>query len=211
MRCLFETSIDQSEMSKKFVSPMKLMLTYIYIYISTRICCNERVIFLLLIPSPQTGKDWSHWKTARRFNRQVERVPHIKNGQIQWDSRVFQLNNMVLIWDIYLSVRNVHKVCFPNEVAQETHNNFKPQTASRMDEISPAPPKDLPATGIITLTYIFNGCLWLKYIPECFKATPIIMPKISHNRREKVAAYRPNSFLPAISKLLEKRLLTKTS
>lgn len=174
---------------------------------------------------PEADRDYSLWKAARRFKRPAVQVPPIKNAQGQWVRKndekaelfaqhlatVFQPNDIhstVILTSDYQTEVDM-KLVSPMEVAQEIDNNLNPKKAPGIDEISPSLFKELPRKAIIMLTYLFNACLRLKCIPECFKMAQIIMIKKPDKPAEQVASYRPISLLPMISKLFEKLLLKR--
>lgn len=175
--------------------------------------------------SPEADKDYSLWKATRRFKRPIVRVPPIKNAQNQWIRRndekaelfaqhlakVFQTNNIESTIDTTPDYQPeiTMKPFSPMEVAMEIDNNLNPKKAPGIDEISPGLLRELPRKAILMLTYIFNACLRLKHVPECFKIAQIIMLKKPDKPAEQVESYRPISLLPAISKLFEKLFLKR--
>lgn len=95
------------------------------------------------------------------------------------------------------------------EVAQEIDNNINPKKAPGIDEISPRILKELSRKGIVLVTCIFNACLRLEHVPDCFKTAQIIMIKKPNKTEEDVSSYRPISLLPVLSKLFEKLFLKR--
>lgn len=59
------------------------------------------------------------------------------------------------------------------------------------------------------LTYLFNACLRLKYVPKCFKIAQVIMINKPDKPPGQVTSYRPISLLPTISKIFEKLLIKR--
>ena len=90
------------------------------------------------------------------------------------------------------------KLVSPLEIAQEIDNNINPKKAPGIDEISPGLLKELPKRAIVMLTYLFNACFRLQYVPECFKTAQIIMLQKPHKPAEQVTSYRPISLLPVV-------------
>ena len=69
--------------------------------------------------------------------------------------------------------------------------------------------KELPKERLVSLMYIFNAILRIKYWPKSLKISQIIMmPKPGKNPMD-VSSYRPVSLLPTISKVLEKLIKKK--
>lgn len=175
--------------------------------------------------SPDADKDYSLWKVTRRFKRPYVQVPPIKNAQGQWVRRnnekaelfarhlatVFQPHDIQSAIDPTpdyqpsVTIRRVSAM----EVAQAIDKNLNPKKAPGIDEISPGLFKELPRKAVIMLTYLFNACFRLKYVPECFKKAQIIMLKKPDKPAEQITSYRPISLLPTISKLFEKLLLKR--
>lgn len=182
-------------------------------------CCFENYLNSL---SPEADSDYSLWKATRRFKRPIVHVPPIRNAQNLWARKnsekaelfaehlasVFQPNDIESTFDVtYEYQPNVpFKLITPIEVAQEIDNNINPKKAPGIDEISPGLLKELPKRAVIMLTYLFNACLRLHYVPKCFKTAQIIMLKKPDKPAEQLTSYRPISLLPAVSKLFEKLL-----
>lgn len=78
-----------------------------------------------------------------------------------------------------------------------------------MDELAPGVFKEFPKQAITMITFLFNACLQLKYIPKCFKIAQVIMLLKPDKPSEKVTSYRPISLLPTISKIFEKLLIER--
>lgn len=175
--------------------------------------------------SPEAEKDYSLWKAMRRFKRPNMHVPPIKKANGSWARRdeekaelfaqhlasVFQphdIQSNINPIKIYQDERTIKWVT-PMEIAREIDTNINPKKAPGIDEISPGILKELSRKAVIMLTYLFNGCFRLKYVPESFKTAQIIMLKKPDKPAEEVTSYRPISLLPATSKLFEKLLLKR--
>ncbi|VVC31606.1 Reverse transcriptase domain [Cinara cedri] len=87
--------------------------------------------------------------------------------------------------------------------------NLIPKKSLSYVEISPKMLKEFPKKAIIRLTHIYNTILRLEYIPEQWKRAKVIMLLKPGKPLEDVTSYRPISFLPGLSKLLEKCLLKR--
>lgn len=174
---------------------------------------------------PEVDKDYSLWKATRRMRRHLIQVPPIKNAEGHWvrrDEEKVELFAQYLAdifqpHDIQSSIEP-NSAYVPNisikrftifEVAQEIDKNLKARKAPGVDELSPGLYKELSRKAIMMITYLFNACLRLKYIPNCFKIAQIIMLKKPDKPPEQVTSYRPISLLPTISKLFEKLLLKR--
>ncbi|CAG7733752.1 unnamed protein product, partial [Allacma fusca] len=175
--------------------------------------------------SPNADKEYSLWKATKRLKRPVVRNSPLKNEFNQWIRRdeekaelfaehlfrTFQPHNipssMALMEDLMPNLQI--KPVTPMEVAKEIERNLNPKKSAGVDKISPRILKELSKKGIVMLTYIFNACFRLEYVPQSFKIAKIIMLKKPDKAEEKVESYRPISILPAISKLFEKLLLKR--
>lgn len=184
--------------------------------------CFEKYLMEL---GPEADKDYSLWKATRQLKRPLIQVPPIKNAQGHWIRRndektemfaqhletVFQPHNNPTNVDprpVYQPTKLIKRVTLM-EVAIEIDKNLNPKKAPGIDELSPSLFKELPRKAIIMLTYLFNACFRLKYVPNCFKIAQIIMIKKPDKPAEEVTSYRPISLLPTISKLFEKLLLKR--
>lgn len=173
---------------------------------------------------PEKDKDYSLWKATRKFKRPVDRVPPLRNAQGSWarqdkeKAELFaqHLATVFLPHDIQSNV-NITPTYQPNqefkritpmEIAQEI-DKLNSKKAPGIDEISPGLFKELPRKAIIMITYLFNACMRLKYVPKCFKAAQIIMLKKPGKPEEDITSYRPISLLTTLSKLFEKILLKR--
>jgi len=82
--------------------------------------------------------------------------------------------------------------------------------APGLDLITARMLKELPKEGLLNLMCIFNAILRLEYWPKSLKIEQIIMtPRPGKNPMD-FSSYRPISFLPTISKVLEKLILKST-
>ena len=170
-------------------------------------------------------KEYSLWKATRRFKRPMIQVPPIKNALGQWVrkdeekaelfaqhlSNVFQpheITSNINPTPAYLP-EGMMKPITPYEAAQEIDKNLNPKKSPGIDEISPGLLKELTGKAVKMLTYLFNACLRLKYVPKSFKTAQIIMINKPDKPVEQVTSYRPISLLSAISKLFEKLLLKR--
>ena len=81
--------------------------------------------------------------------------------------------------------------------------------AAGYDEITPAILKELSKKAIVLITYIYNACIRLEYVPDSFKKAVIIMVQKPGKPEEELSSYRPISLLSAISKLFEKLILKR--
>ena len=183
--------------------------------------CFEKYLMEL---GPEAEKDYSLWKATRRLKRPLVQVPPIRNARGHWTGKndekaeifaqhletVFQPHNGPTNVDstpVYQPIKLIKPVT-PMEVAIEI-DNLNPKKAPGIDELSPGLLKELPRKAVIMLTYLFNACFRLKYIPRCFKIAQIIMIKKPDKPAEQVTSYRPISLLPSISKLFEKLFLRR--
>lgn len=173
---------------------------------------------------PTAEKDYSLWKATRRIKRPFVRIPPIRGEEGKWVrcdtekaelfarhlSEVFQPHDIQSSIDptpIYKTNQQI-RLFSPMEIAAEI-DNMNPKKAPGIDEITPIILKELMRKAIVFVTYIFNACLRLEYIPACFKTAQIILIKKLDKPAEEVTSYRPISLLPVISKLLEKLLLKR--
>jgi hypothetical protein len=86
---------------------------------------------------------------------------------------------------------------------------LKPKKAPGFDLITAEILKHLPRKGTILLTILFNAVLRLQYFPQLWKLSTINMVPKPGKPLTEVASYRPISFLPILSKLLEKLNLSR--
>jgi len=93
------------------------------------------------------------------------------------------------------------------EVEHIIQRNTHPFKTPGYDLITGKVLKELPRTGIRTMTQIFNSIFRLEYFPCHWKIGQIMIPKPRKNPTE-VSSYRPIS-LPLLSKNLEKLILKK--
>lgn len=173
---------------------------------------------------PEMDKDYSLWKATKKFKRPVVRASPLKNAQGRWVrqdkekaelfaqhlANVFQPHNIqsdIDVTPIYLPNRYLKKIT-SMEIAQEI-DRLNPKKAPGIDEIAPGLYKELPCKAIIMIKYLFNACMRLTYVPNCFKTAQIIMLKKPDKPEEEVSSYRPISLLTTISKLFEKILLKR--
>jgi len=184
--------------------------------------CTENYLAGL---GPEADKNYSLWKATRRFKRPLIQVPPLRNINGDWVRRndekaelfaqylaaVFQpqdIDSKVNTIPAYRSPSKLRNVT-PLEVAHEIDKNLNPKKAPGIDEISPSLFKELSKKAVIMLTYLYNACFRLEYVPECFKTAQIIMIKKPDKPAEQMTSYRPISLLPTISKVFEKLLLKR--
>ncbi len=128
-----------------------------------------------------------------RFKQPVKHVPPLRNAQGSWArsdeekaevfaqhlATVFQPNKIQS--DVSSSQKvtpeQIIKPVTPAVVKKEIDTNLKTKKAPGIDEITANILKELPRKGIVMLTYLFNACFRLKYVPHCFKTAEIIMVK----------------------------------
>jgi len=173
---------------------------------------------------PGKDKDYSLWKATRKYKRPNVQIPPIKDSNGKWlrkDSEktelfakhlaeVFQPNDIQSNVDTtpsYKPYKKIKKVT-PYEVATEI-DKLNKKKAPGVDEIAPGLAKELSKEALYLLTYIFNACLKLKYVPARFKIAQVIMLKKPDKPAEKVTSYRPISLLPTIAKIFEKLLIKR--
>ena len=78
-----------------------------------------------------------------------------------------------------------------------------------MDLITARILQELPRTGIVMLTYIFNATLCLNHIPRQWKTAKVIMLLKPGKALEEPKSYRPILLLPVITKLYEKLFIKR--
>ena len=175
--------------------------------------------------SPEADKDYSLWKATRRFKRPHVQVPPIKDQNGHWICRdqdkaelfaqhlatVFTPNDIQSDIDpvVTLQPDEPTKPFTPMEIANEIDSNINPKKSPGIDDISPSVLKELSRKAVVMLTYLYNACLRLKYIPLAFKTAQIIMLQKPGKPPSAVSSYRPISLLTSISKLFEKLLLKR--
>lgn len=163
------------------------------------------------------------WKATSKFKRPLFRVPPLKDeagGWVRKDkdkaelfarhlTRVFQPHNIQTRIEPAISYKGNAELkhVSPQEIAQIIDKEIKLNKAPGMNEISPKILKELSRKGVVLLTYIYNACFRLEYVPNCFKSAQIIMLKKPDKPDEDItSSYRPISLLPVMSKLFEKIL-----
>ena len=95
-----------------------------------------------------------------------------------------------------------------SEVAEEIRY-LNSKKAPGFDMITGMIFKKLQNKGLVKLTTLINASIRLKYIPDPWKISEIIMlPKPGKDLRE-AESYRPIALLPIMSKLIEKLILRR--
>ncbi len=175
---------------------------------------------------PGGDKNYSLWKATRRFNRPSTQIPPIKHRLGNWIrndtekveyfadhlAKVFQPHEDI-VSNVDTTPTYQPQMQFKRftayEIATEIDKRLNPKKTPGVDEIAPSVLKELPRKAIYMITYIFNACLRLSYIPKCFKTAQVIMITKPDKPPEEVTSYRPISLLPTLSKIFEKLLLKR--
>lgn len=137
--------------------------------------------------SPEADANYSLWKATNKFKRPMFRIPPLKNETDSWvykerDKaelfarhlvRVFKPDNIQTRIEPVISYHDKTKVRLKyttsREIAQIIDREIKINKAPGMDEITPRILKEMSRKGMVLLTYIYNACLRLVYIPRNFK------------------------------------------
>lgn len=97
----------------------------------------------------------------------------------------------------------------PEEVKLMIQQGLKPRKAPGYDLITSEVLKELSATGLRTVTIMFNAILRLGFFPPQWKVAQIILIAKPGKPPDAVTSYRPISLLPVLSKLFEKLFLRR--
>lgn len=95
------------------------------------------------------------------------------------------------------------------EVKQEIKCNLNAKKAPGFELITGEILKQLPHKATVKLTYLINTSFRIKYIPNIWKVSEIIMIPKPGKPLNEVSSYRPISLLPIMAKLYEKLLLKR--
>jgi hypothetical protein len=96
----------------------------------------------------------------------------------------------------------------PGEI-METIKNLNPKKAPGFDLITGTLLKELPRKAIIFIRALFNDVIRIGYSPIKLTIAQLMVILKPSKPSEEVTSYRPISLLKIISKLFEKRLLTR--
>ena len=107
---------------------------------------------------------------------------------------------------LYQTALPLQETCI-REVKNIIQYHTNPTKAPRYDLHTGTVLKELPHKGFRALTQIYNANLRLEYFPRYWKIGQIIMTVKPGKDPTEVTSYRPISFLPLLSKILEKLLL----
>ena len=173
--------------------------------------------------------DYSLWRATRNTLRPTLRCPPIKSSTRTWAKSDQQKAN--------LFGEHLSKVFEPFQSQDQQHDSdileyldspaqldlpINPfhvnevKTAISKINIKKAPGydlitgkiiKELPPTGVLFLTQLFNAIIKLSHFPLQWKVAEITMVPKPGKPLEEVCSYRPISLLPILSKLLEKLIL----
>lgn len=88
---------------------------------------------------------------------------------------------------------------------------LKTSKAPGLDKVHNTLLKRLPQKAIVLLTMIINACITLSYFPQQWKVAKVIAIKKPNNPSDQPTSYRPISLLSALSKVLERAILTRIS
>lgn len=88
-------------------------------------------------------------------------------------------------------------------------SSLKNQKSPGPDKISNRLIKKLPKRGVVYIAFIINSCLKLNYFPATWKSASVIPVPKPNKCPSNPSSYRPISLLSAVSKLLERVILSR--
>jgi hypothetical protein len=102
-------------------------------------------------------------------------------------------------------------MCTSPKVIKEVIKSLGLKKTPGLDEITPKMLKELPQKGIVLLTYIFNGIIWISFWSKQFKISQIITLVKPGKDSTEISSYSPISLLLVLSKVFEKLILRRIS
>lgn len=177
--------------------------------------------------SPTATTDYSLWKATKKIKRPILHVPPIRSSSGSWArsdeekasvfadhlATVFQPNpslQAAALQPPTTSVLDSRHITLikPIEIARAIVQ-LKSKKAPGYENITAQMLKELPRKGLVSLTYIFNAALRLRYIPKMRKKAEVILVLKPGKSQYRPDSYRPISLLPIFSKLFEKLFLIR--
>ncbi len=173
--------------------------------------------------SPRKESDYSLWKGTRKFRRApIPPLPPllVDNQWVRNDAE--KVEHYAAHLQSVFSPHQIPSPPLPVPESQPHHRfSFSPKAVARIidrlnvkkapgfDRITARMLRELPRTGILWLTRIYNAILRFSTFPATWKCAKVIMlPKPGKNTAD-LSSYRPISLLSILSKTFEKLLHNK--
>lgn len=171
--------------------------------------------------------DYSLWKATKNINKPVLHVSPIKeeNGRTwainneqkakrfaQHLEKIFKPNEgqpVDLLMNQPLQDELEIRLVTPKEVIKEIKFNINPKKSPGFDLITGEILHNFSRKAIVKLTTLINASFRLKYVPDLWKVSEVIMIPKPGKPLHEAGSYRPISLLPVLSKLFEKLLLKR--
>lgn len=177
--------------------------------------------------------EYALWKATQKINRPQLLNPPIRKENNQWAKsdeekaetfachleKVFQPNppnnDNDIEAQLLTDLESPYQLELPAEkftIAQVNSiikTNLNPRKAPGYDLITGKVLQELPRKGVVYLTQIYNAILRIGHFPMVWKVAQIILILKPGKPAEEVKSYRPISLLPAMSKVLEKLILSR--
>lgn len=177
--------------------------------------------------------NYSLWKATRKLKRPQYHIPPLRKEQGGWskspkekaETFANHLRNVFTPNDTTEHIEEENEI---NQALEEPYQlepptksftkteikkvikfNINPKKAPGYDLITGQIIQELPESGYVFLTQLFNAVMSLSYFPSQWKVAEITLILKPGKEPENVKSYRPISLLPVLSKVFEKILLTR--